>query len=122
EQTLGQILGGSEFYARAQTLVNTGSADERYVRALYQVLLNRTSDGVEGAGWLSVMPGVGRAGVAQAFLKGPEFRLNQVEAYYMTLLHRPADAANRNGWASSALDLTALRIAIESGPEFFAIG
>ena len=43
-QVLSQILSSSEFYARAQQLISSGSADERYVQALYQVLLNRNGD------------------------------------------------------------------------------
>src|SRR5262249_54979006 len=49
EQVLSQILGnsGHEFYDRAQTLGFGGTADQNYVRALYQALLNRTASNSE---------------------------------------------------------------------------
>jgi hypothetical protein len=43
EQVLSSILGSAEFFAHTQTLVASGTADERYLTALYQLLMGRTS-------------------------------------------------------------------------------
>src|SRR5262249_4036705 len=42
EQVLSRILGSTEFSDRAQTLVSGATPDQRYVQALYSVLLDRT--------------------------------------------------------------------------------
>src|SRR5262249_43702547 len=41
ERVLSLILTQQEFYNRAQSLVASGTPDERYVKALYQLLLGR---------------------------------------------------------------------------------
>jgi hypothetical protein len=121
EQVLSGILGGPEFFNHAQTLVGTGTPSQRFVQALYQLLLNRTGGTGEVSGWVSVLPGLSDQGVALVFLGTPEFRTNLIEAYYNALLHRPSDPGLR-GWLSSGLDATSIRVGFESGSEFFANG
>jgi uncharacterized protein DUF4214 len=62
EQVLSQILGhpGHEFYNRAQTLGFAGTADQNYVRALYQVLLDRTAGTSEVDYWVNALATQGR--------------------------------------------------------------
>jgi hypothetical protein len=122
ESVLSDILGTPEFFNHAQTLTSTGSAQERYVQALYMLLLNRTASGTEITAWVSAISVLGRDGVAFDFLSSPEFRVDLVEAHYETLLHRPSDHAGLNGWLSSALDALNIRLAFESSSEFFAKG
>src|SRR5262249_5701530 len=95
EQVLCQILGDRqhEFYDRAQTLVGSGSADQRYLRALYQVLLGRSGTAAEVAAWVQALPSVGAQGVAQGFLSSTEYRTDLAGSYYNALLHRPPDPA-----------------------------
>src|SRR5262249_14583015 len=121
EQILSGILGSTEFAARAQSLISSGTAQERYVKALYLLLLDRAATPNEVASWLGSVAG-GSAGVALAFLSSQEFRLYQFEGYYEALLHRPADAGHRNTWAASALDLLSVRIGIEASVEFLTAG
>jgi hypothetical protein len=121
EAVLGDILGGAEFLGRAQTLISSGSGDERFVRALYQVLLGRTPAGGEVAYWLDRLPQLGAAGVAQGFLRSAEYRTNLTESCYNVLLHRPSDAG-RDYWVFSDLDGTSLRVGFEASAEFFAHG
>jgi hypothetical protein len=122
ETVLSDILGGPEFHARAQTLVNSGTPDERFVQALYLLLLNRTGSSSEIDAWVNLLPTLGAGGVAHAILTSGEFRTYLVEAYYEVLLHRPGDATNRNTWVTSGMDATSIRVAFESGPEFFSNG
>jgi hypothetical protein len=113
-------LGGQELYIRAQTMGLGDTPDGNFVRALYQVLLNRTASS-EVAGWVNALSSVGRQGVALGFLTSTELRTDQFEAYYEALLHRPADPASLNAWASSDLDMLSVRIGFESSAEFFSI-
>jgi hypothetical protein len=123
EQVLSQILASSEFYDRAQNLVSTGTQDERYVQALYQVLLNRSAVAGEVAGWLSaVSVGLTRQEVALGFLQSQEFRTDQFEGYYNALLRRPDDPVGLNSWVMSNLDMRTVRIGFESGAEFYTNG
>ena len=112
-----------EFFARAQTLIGSGTADERYVQALYRLLLNRTGEASAVAGWVQRVAQVGRQEVALGFLKSGEFRTDDFEGYYNALLHRPsADPSSLSGWASSNLDVSSVRIDFEAGPEYFTQG
>jgi hypothetical protein len=122
EQVLSQILGSAEFFNRAQTLGFGDTPNGNYVRALYQLLLNRTASAGEVAGWVNAMPQIGRQGAALGFLHSQEFRTDDFEGYYNALLHRPSDAAELNGWVMSNLDGGSVRIGFETSPEFFTNG
>src|SRR5262245_41742370 len=104
EDALAGILASPEFYGRAQMLVYVGAADERYVRALYGLLLGRGAGGDEVAGWLGALPALGRAGVTRSLLGSPEYRRDAVASDYQALLRRGAEPAGLGGWASSGLD------------------
>jgi hypothetical protein len=122
EFVLSNILATPEFFQRAQTLVSTGTPDERYVQALYQLLLNRTPDANELAGWVNNLASLGQQGVALSFLTSGEFRADQFEGYYNALLHRPSDPGGTAYWVSTGLSLEGVRLAFETGSEFFAVG
>jgi probable HAF family extracellular repeat protein len=122
EAVLSGILSSPEFYARAQTLIGSGTADERYVQALYLLLLNRTGEASGVAGWVGGLPTQGRQGVARGFLAATEFRTDLFEAYYNALLHRPDDAAGISDWVFSNLDAASVRMGFEAAPEFFTNG
>jgi hypothetical protein len=124
EQVLSLILGdsGHEFYDRAQALGFAGTADQNYVRALYQALLGRTAGKSEVDSWVNALATQGRQGVALGFLSSQELRSYQFEGHYNALLHRPSDAAGLSGWVLSGLDLRSVRLAFERGDEFFTNG
>ena len=122
EQVLSQILGSTEFYARAQTMGFTGTADQNYVQALFQALLSRTASDAEVAGWSSTLPQLGTQGVALGFLQSQEFRTYQFEAYYNAFLGRPDDPTGLTGWVQSSNDMGTVRIGFESGTEFLTNG
>jgi hypothetical protein len=119
EQVLSGILGSGEFASRANTMFTTGSANERLVRALYSLLLNRSAGSAEVSGWVNLLPQVGGSGVALGFLTSREFRTDMVSGFYTALLNRDADLAGLIGWVNSNLDLTSIRVALEGSPEFF---
>ena len=124
EVVLGDILGdpGHEFYNRTQTSASTGDPNQNYVEGLYQLLLGRTAGAAEVGVWVNALPELGLQGVAEGIEASIEYRTDVVEDYYAALLHRPADAADLNGWVFSDLDLSSIRVDIESGPEFFSNG
>jgi len=119
---LSGILASTEFYNRAQTLVPSGSADQRYVAALYQLVLSRAGDPAAVASWAALVPSQGRQAVASDFLTSPEYRGDQIGTYYAGLLHRTPSPADVNGWVFSNLDLGAVSIDFEASPEFFMNG
>jgi hypothetical protein len=122
EAVLTAILASPEFYARAQTLVTSGTADQRFIQAMYQTLLNRPALPAEVSGWVAVLPTIGRVGVAMGFVESNEFRAGTIAAFYATFLQRSADQAGLNGWVTSGLDLGHVREAIEASPEFMQRG
>ena len=123
EQALSQILASPEFYARAQTLVSSGTADQPlHPGALSAAAQPDPGEPDGAAGWLNALPSLGRQGVAMGFLISPEFRADQFEGYYNALLHRPDDQPSLNTWVFSALNIEDVRISFEATPEFFVDG
>jgi hypothetical protein len=125
EMVLGQFLSDStsnEFYQRAQTLISSGAADERFVQALYQTLLHRTASSGEVAGWVGALPQEGRQGVVLGILQSADFRTGLFVAYYEIMLHRQPDSSGLAGWVNSGLDASTVRILLESSSEFFLDG
>lgn len=122
EQVLSQLLGGAEFYHRAQLLASSGTADQRYVQSLFLLLLNRTASASEVAAWANVLPQLGNQGAALAIEHTTEYRTDLVAAYYSTLLHRQAAAADLSWWALSSLDAASILIGFESSAEFYSNG
>jgi hypothetical protein len=119
ETILAGIIGSQEFRDRAQSLIGTGSADERVVRALYSLILNRDAAQSDVDDWVSVLPTFGAGGIAQFFLESQEFRGNEVFALYHTLMHRNGDSGGAHGWISSPFTSMQLREAFEGAEEFF---
>jgi hypothetical protein len=120
EQITAAILASPEFFEHAQTLVSSGTPNERFVQALYQTILNRAASDSEVASWVSQLPTIGRFGVALGFLESNEFRTGAVDSFYSTLLQRAADAAGLTAWVQSGKDLEHIRQGFEGSAEFFA--
>jgi hypothetical protein len=120
EQVLSAFLSTAEFYTRAGNLVPAGTGDERFVRALYELLLQRPATDAEVGGWLGALPGLGLAGVAFALLTSVEYRSRRVEGYYRDLLRRPAGAAEVASWAGSPFDLLTIRLFFATHPDLVA--
>jgi hypothetical protein len=120
EQVLSAFLSTAEFYTRAGGLVPTGAGDERFVRTLYEQLLQRPATDAEVGGWLGALPGLGLAGVALALLTSVEYRSRRVEGYYRDLLGRPAGPAEVASWAGSPFDLLTIRLFFETRLDSFA--
>jgi hypothetical protein len=122
EQVLSRILASPEFFDHAQGLISTGTPTERYVQALYQVLLGWSASSSEAAGWNPAVAALGNQGAALAFLHTQEFRTDQFEGYYNALLRRPDDVTGLDGWVNSSLDMHTTRIGFEGGTEFYTNG
>ncbi len=122
EQVLSQILASTEFYGRAQTLSGAGTADQRFVQALYPLLLGRTASDAEVMSWVATLPQQGRLGVALGFLTSGEYRTDLVQSDYGVLLHRSPDPQGLAFWVGIGEDALDLRIGFEASPEFFTNG
>ena len=72
EQVISAMVASPEY----STL--TGGTDAGFVQSLYSKLLGRVASPGEVAGWVSVVPSLGRSGVANAFLRSGEFRFDVV--------------------------------------------
>jgi hypothetical protein len=126
EQVLSGILGTPEFFQRAQLLVTTGTANERFVQALFLLLLNRMGTPAEVTAEANMLATISRQQLALDFMTmgtlGTEFRTDLVDAYYEVLLHRIADSGGLNGWVNSGSSAGAIRIGFDSSQEFFLVG
>jgi len=125
EQVLSQLLGSPEFFNRAQTLISSGTPQQRYVQALFSLLLFRTGSAANVQTWVNALNASSAAAVAAAFLVSPEFRTDQFTGYYNALLHAPADPSP-NGlsfWVNAiGLNILNVRLKFESTPFFFTNG
>jgi hypothetical protein len=117
EQVLGAFLSTAAFGQRADAMIASGSSDERFLRALFTLLLRRAPSDAELSGWLAALPELGRGGVATFLLRSAEFRSLQIASYYEELLQRPATASEVESWANSPFDLLTIRLFVEARPE-----
>lgn len=137
ETVISQIVGSLEFYNRAQTLIPSGTSDQRFVQACYNVYLGRNGSAAEISGWVNRIPSAGIQGVALQMITdtvpptpnvppqhraGFEYRLYLFQQYYNVLLHRVADNSPLITAADSGADQCTVRVAIESSNEFFVVG
>jgi predicted outer membrane repeat protein len=122
EQVLSMVLGSSEFAGHAQTLFSSGTAQQRVVLALYQLLLNRTPSPAELGAQVGGLASMGQQSLALAFLQSQEYRRDTIAGDYVSLLHRGHDAMALDNWVFSGLDLGTFRLDFEASAEFFANG
>jgi hypothetical protein len=118
EQVLAGILSSGEFYARAQTLISSGTADQRWIAAMYQVLLGRMASSAEISDWTTILTSSDRQTVSLAFLESAEFRIDTITAFYANLLGRAPDAPGLNAWVMSGIDMEHVREGFEASAEF----
>lgn len=119
EQVLSQFLATPEFYNNAQTLISTGTPQQRYIQALYQLLLFRSGSTDDVNLLTSDLASYGPTAVAASFLSSAEFRGDLFEGYYNALLGRPADSAGLNSLIYNGLDMETVRVGMESSAEFY---
>jgi len=112
EQASTAILASGEYQARF------GSSDAAFIESLYVRVLNRFPSSGEVAGWVAVLPQLGRAGVAQQFLGSAEYRGKQVRLFYRTLLHRTPTSQEVSGWVNSPADLLSIESSFAGSTEF----
>jgi hypothetical protein len=122
EQVLQDFLGSIEFYAYAQSVVPSGVADQRYVRALYQLVLGRPATDSETQAWVDSLSAIDRNTIAAEFIASPEFRGNFVTSLYSDVLHRLPASQERTLWVISNVSLQEMRQQIEGSQEAFLFG
>jgi hypothetical protein len=131
--TVEQAVLGFVTSPEFATLTGT---DSGFVQALYTGLLGRSGSTGEVAGWVSLLPALGRAGVANAFLQSIEFRTDEIQELYgfppaavgsvastfPNLLHRTATptTAEINGWVNSGLDILTMEMMFAGSSEFIS--
>jgi fibronectin-binding autotransporter adhesin len=77
----------------------SASANEAFVKGLYQSTLLRAPDAAGLAGWLALLnSGTSRSTVANGFVNSIENRRAQVTFFYRYFLSREPDTAGLNGW------------------------
>src|SRR5262249_4879770 len=80
------------------------AADDAFIAALYDDLLNRPVDSQGLVHWVQLLlAGVSRQQVAMAIWQSPEHRGLEVDQFYTTFLGRSADAQGRMLWVNAFL-------------------
>jgi hypothetical protein len=119
EQVIAGILGSQEFFNQAQTQVTSGTPNERYVTAVYQVLLGRTPRSDEVTYWTNLLQTTtDRTQAVMQFLESPEFHTDVITALYGSLLNRAPDQPGLNFWLNSQFNIESIRSGIMSSAEF----
>jgi hypothetical protein len=111
------------FLASPEYRLRFGS-DGAFVQSLYVSLLGRVGGASEVAGWVSLLPSLGRAGVAGDILASAEHRGDVARAYYAQLLHRAKAPSDQevNSWVGSNLDLLSIETQFAASGEFQSNG
>jgi hypothetical protein len=119
EQVISDILGSQEFFNLAQTQVITGTPNERFVTAVYQVLLGRTPRSDEVTYWTNLLQTTtDRTQAVAQFLESPEFRTDVITALYGSLLNRTPDQPGLKFWLAPQFNIDSVRAGIMSSAEF----
>jgi len=79
----------------------SATANEAFVKGLYQSTLLRAPDAGGLAGWVAALNGgMSRNTVANGFVNSTENRTNQVTFFYRYFLSREPDTGGLNGWVT----------------------
>jgi hypothetical protein len=108
ENVLLAFLTTREFTERAQSLGATGTPDEKYLQALYTLLLDRPPLTDELETWLQG-PTLDRQRAASALVYSQEFRQAQIGNLFQENFQREATPAEVAAWANSPFDLLTIR-------------
>src|SRR5205823_1163114 len=122
--------------AASPEFANANRTDTAWVQTVYSKLLGRAAAAGEVSMWVSALPTMTRAGVANAILTSAESRAGAVQQMYgfapaassapasllARELNRPvAPAAGEvNGWVSSVFDVRTMEALVAGSDEFFA--
>lgn len=109
ENVLSAFLTTRAFAERADVLIETGTPDEKYLQALYQLVLDRSPSAAEMATWLQGATGLDRQLVASSLVKSSEFRTQQIEEIYRDAFQRDATPEEIAQWTATPFDLMNLR-------------
>jgi hypothetical protein len=94
-----------------------------FVQSLYFNILGRAGSSAELALWNNNIQNVGGlAGVANAFVRSPENRLNSLRTDFQVFLHRTPSNDELAPLVNAPLDLLGLQGLVLSSPEFFTRG
>jgi hypothetical protein len=113
------LLASTEFQA-------AHSDNASYVTALYSVILRRTANGAEVAGWVAALQnGVTRDSLAMAFFSSPESFQLVLDCAYTSILHRAPDPRGNQSWMNQLLSGQATPAMVCQGflasDEFFSL-
>lgn len=121
EAELSAILSSPEYLTISSQRFSTGTADQRYVSALYLDLLGRSITNGEMTSWLKAKPVANATQVALSFLTGTEVRGRLLDGLYTTYLGRTVDSGAFKAWVNSGLNFTQLREGLQSSLEFYDV-
>jgi Domain of unknown function (DUF4214) len=119
------IVGGSPAptFNAAFTLAGDVDPNLAFVQALYNDFLGRNGSRAELSGWVSALPALGQAGVANGVIRSAEGLTHAVDGLYVQLLGRGAVGGEEQGWVSllsAGANEEQVIAGIVSGPEFAA--
>jgi hypothetical protein len=119
EQGLATLLGSTEYITNSAKLFSSGTADQRFVTALFQQVLGRSPTATELSNYLAMHPTQNGVATAYTLLTGTAARTRFVTALYDTYLNHDPDAATLKAYVNGSLNFTQLREAVLSSLEFF---
>jgi predicted outer membrane repeat protein len=128
EQAITVLVTSAEYAALTGT-------DSGFVQSLYTNLLGRTGSTSDVSAWVNLLPMLGRAGVANAFLSSAEYRTLEAQQLYgfpaapaasvasllPNLLHRTVapSAGEINGVVNSGLNFLTMEMFFAGSAEYF---
>ena len=122
EQVAIGLVSSAEFVSRSAALDPGVDPSLGFISGLDSALLHRQQTAAEVANVLSLLPTLGVAGIATAYVDSAEFHSEATQGFYNSLLHRSASSGELSSWVSSGLDLLTIETLICGTPEFYRNG
>jgi hypothetical protein len=119
----GPGVGGSQPSLAVSNTIKVLDANHGFVRALYNDFLGREGSQTELDAWVSALPALGQAGVANGISHSPEALTHAVDGLYAQLLGRDAHGGEEQGFVhllEQGATLERVSALILSSPEFAA--
>jgi hypothetical protein len=119
-QTGGTLEAAKSLFITSPEYHILYGSDGAFVQSVYNKVLERQAVNSEVTQWESLLPNIGRVGLANDVLASVEYRTLTIKQYYSQILRRTAAPSTGEvaGWVNSGQDLLSIEVIFAGTGEF----